>query len=308
MVTYALLREDANVTALEAKIPQMVKTHGAEVLEYFIGTSLDNFIAIGGRWFFQFQPITNIRLHSQDIGNPLGSLGDIKYIYIFMAVAIFVLLIACINFINLTTARSAHRAKEVGIRKTLGSQKWQLRWQFLTESLLYSIFALIVGLAFTELFQIILNRTIGITIPSLSRQMLLFAVLLAVAASLLAGSYPAFYLTAFNPVEVLKGKISNGVKSSQLRNLLVVSQFAISIALIICTLLVHRQLEYVQNLKLGFDKENVLVISYAERLGNSLEAFQQSLKSHASVAGVSHSTSIPGHSAFGDFYKIERKD
>ena len=106
----------------------------------------------------------------------------------------------------------------------------------------------------------------------------------------------------------MKGKISNGVKSSRLRNLLVVSQFAISIALIICTLLVHRQLQYVQNVKLGFDKENVLVISYAERLGNSLEAFQQSLKSHASVAGVSHSTSIPGHSAFGDFYKIEGKD
>ncbi len=308
MVTYALLRKDTNIPALEDKMPGMVKTYGAEVLEYFIGSSMDEFINNGGRWFFKFQPITEIRLHSQDIGNPLGSLGDIKYLYIFMAVAVFVLLIACINFINLTTARSAHRAKEVGIRKTLGSQKGQLRWQFLMESLIYCVFALMLGLALSELLHLFLQQVLHLSVPPITTQIYAFALVLTFIIGILSGSYPAFYLTAFKPVEVLKGKVSKGVKSSKLRNLLVVSQFTISIGLIICTLLVYRQLEYVQQVNLGFDKENILVVPYAERLGNSLETFQQSLESHAEIVNVSHASSLPGRSAFGDFYAIEGKN
>lgn len=300
--TYALLQEGADVSALEAKIPAMVAQYGAKVLEQFIGSTYEDFIKAGGRWFFVFQPLTDVYLHSTQKGNLVGPLGNATYVTILMVVAVLVLLIACINFMNLATARAAQRSQEVGIRKALGGQSSQLRGQFLAEALLYALLALLVALILTELMRIGLLSLTQIVIPSVDRSLLITALLLAVGVGLLSGSYPAFYLSSFAPVQALKGARRGSGGHQSLRKGLVTGQFAVSIVLIVCTLLVQRQLAYVQNTALGFDQENVLVISYAERLGNQLSAFRQALAGHSEVLDVALSTSVPGQDYFMDFY------
>jgi putative ABC transport system permease protein len=303
--TYALLREDADVAALESKMPKMVATHGAEVMEHFISTSYEDFIASGGRWFFTFQPLTEVYLHSVDKGNLVGPLGDGKYVTIFAVVALLVLSIACINFVNLATARATQRSKEVGIRKTLGGRLAQLRGQFLTEAVLYALLSLVLALGMAELFRTLLQPLMQISIPPLSAATVGLALLMALVVGALSGAYPALYLSSFAPAKVLKGHKDKKGGSGALRQSLVVVQFAVSTLLIICTLLVYRQLGYVQNVKLGFDKENVLVINYAERLNASLPVFRQQLAAHTDILDVSLATSVPGQSYFTDFYDWE---
>ncbi len=305
VTTYALLREDADVPGLEAKMPAMVGKYGGELLSHFIGSSYQDFVAAGGRWFFTFQPLTAVYLHSVDIGNPLGNLGDIDYIYIFATVAALILLIACINFMNLSTARATQRAKEVGIRKTLGSRRVQLQQQFIIESFLYVSLALLLALGMAEVMRILLAKAILLYIPPLNPTLFGYALSIALIVGLLAGSYPALYLSAFSPSSILKGKVNTGRSAGTLRQALVVLQFTISISLIICTLLVQQQLTYVRQVNLGFDKEHVLVVSHAERAGQNLEALRQSLARRSEVVDVALSSSVPGGDVFMDFYQMQ---
>ena len=308
VTTYVLLRHDADVPALEAKMPAMVKQHGSRALAQTMGASYEDFIASGGRWFFTFQPLTSVYLHSIGIGNRLGPLGNVDYLYIFATVAGLVLLIAVINFVNLVTARATQRAKEVGIRKTLGSRKGQLQQQFMIESLGYVLLALLLALGMAETMRLLLERLIALYIPPINLTLSGYVLLMALAVGLLAGSYPALYLSAFSPSSALKGKVAAGRSAGTFRQVLVVLQFTISISLIICTLLVQQQLQYVRQVNLGFNTENVLIVSHAERLGSSVDAFKQLFVGQSDVLQVALSTDVPGSGNFTDFYRMQEGD
>jgi putative ABC transport system permease protein len=215
-------------------------------------------------------PLKDIHLKSNRLWE-LGTNGNIQYIYIFSIVAIFILLLACINFMNLSTARSANRAREVGVRKVLGSSRKLLIFQFLAESLIVTFVAAFIAIlaawALLPLFNHFSNKELSITFQILT-WLLPALFIIVIVVGVLAGSYPAFFLSAFQPIEVLKGKLSAGFKGGALRNVLVVFQFSISIFLIIGTLIIYNQLHYIQNKDLGFNRSQVLTINSVNTLDN----------------------------------------
>ncbi|MBC7922684.1 MAG: ABC transporter permease, partial [Ferruginibacter sp.] len=296
LTTYVQLKEGASARNLEAKFPGMVKRHAENTIGKVFGTSFDEFEKKGNGIQLFLQPLRDVHLRSAGITSGLGVHGDIKYVYIFSSVALLILLLACINFMNLSTARSSGRSKEVGVRKVLGSPKHQLVAQFLTESILTSLIAMLFAFGISELFLLLFQDALfeGLGGNLLEQDWLgLVMVTLIFLVGIVAGSYPAFFLSAFQPVEVLKGKLKMGMKSRAIRSSLVVFQFTVSIGLIICTLLVFRQLDYLQNKNLGFDKENVIVITNVDRLGSHAQAFRQRLRSLPQVKNASFSTGLP---------------
>src|SRR4030095_11289220 len=235
-------------------------------------------------------PLTKIHLYSDRQFEIRPGQGNIQYVYIFSVIAIVILLIACINFMNLTTARSANRAREVGIRKVLGTEKKNLITQFLSESTLMAILSLILALCIAwlalPLFNDIASRKMSF--PSLFRPTILpVLIALPFIVGLLAGSYPAFFLSAFRPIEVLKGKLKTGSRSGGLRSGLVVVQFFFSIVLILGTIVIYRQLNYIQTKNLGFSKDQVLIINNAYALGNNEDPFKNEV---GKIQGVRSST------------------
>ena len=285
VATYYRIQENAD--------PKLVEARANELLASYFG-EYELFQELGYMVEFITQPMLGIHLHSKLRGE-FGPNGDIKYLYIFGAIALFILLIACINFMNLATARSADRAKEVGIRKTMGSVRSRLIIQFLGESIILSFLATLLALGLAELLRVPFGDFTGRTIllPLLEWWFLPTILLFSLFVGLLAGSYPAFYLTRFRPSEVLKGEISRGQKNVVFRNTLVVLQFAISIILIVCTLMVYQQLQYVRNKDLGFNKENVLVIENSSELGDSKEAFENTLRALSQVQDISFTSVAP---------------
>ena len=314
VITYVKLRDniandDAAIKNLEAKFPSMVKVQAASAFET-IGQPFDEFLKNGGRWDLELQRLTNIHLYSAGVGSRLNTLSDIKYVYIFLIIALFIIILACVNFMNLSTAQSTKRAKEVGIRKVLGSVKQQLVKQFLTEAMLYSFISTIIALAMVMLLLQPFNQLIGrsLSFSSLfTNYIWLFILALAIITGLLAGSYPAFYLTSFKPVLVLKGiaTVKTSIGSLFIRNGLVIFQFTISTILIICTVIVFKQLQYTQTKDLGLNKENVLVIANTNRLGNSEKTFRDELLKTHEIADAAISTSIPTGYEFTDGYVPE---
>ena len=293
--TYLLLHKGASSKALEDKLPSLVEKYVGPQVEQFMGINLEQFENSDNQYGYFLQPMLDIHLHSR-LDAELDVNGDIMYVYIFAAIAAFILLIACINFMNLSTARSANRAKEVGVRKTLGSLRSTLMGQFLAESILVTVIAFVLAIFFTSTFLSAFNSMAGkaLSLNFLAQPWTMAGIAgLIIVIGVIAGSYPAFYLSSFKPVEVLKGRIRAGVKSGSIRNILVVFQFFISITLIVCTALVYQQLEYARNVNLGFDKENVIIISNAQWLGEKAEAFKQDLLSHSQIINASLSNSIP---------------
>jgi putative ABC transport system permease protein len=310
VVTYVKLEPDVSVSAVEAKIPPLVKKYAANAFKR-VGRSYDEMIAGGGRWNFVFQPLTDIYAGSGQTGNRLGPIGNKVYVYIFATIAVFILLIACINFMNLATARSANRAKEVGVRKALGSMKSMLVGQFLVEAIAFSAIAMVIALFLVELFVAPFNQLAGKNLQlDLFEPLWLPAalILLALLVGVIAGSYPGFYLSSFRPVQIFKGAVRAGGKSQKLRSGLVVFQFAITIGLIVCTLLVQKQMDFFRRADMGFNKEGVVIISNDnQRLGNQAEAFKERLKSDSRFLNASLSTGIPPYFGFEDSYKAEGK-
>jgi putative ABC transport system permease protein len=309
--TYVKLRDNARTDAasiakLEAKFPAMVRQQAASGFKR-IGKPFDEFIKNGGRWDLHLQPLTKMHLYSAGIASRLTTLGNIKYVYIFSIIALFIILLACVNFMNLSTAQSARRAKEVGIRKVLGSVKTQLIKQFLAEAMLYSFIATLVALVLVLLllkpFNEIAGKTLSVGLIFSSKNWI-FISGLCLITGLLAGSYPAFYLTSFNPTAVLKGMklFKSNLGNLFIRNGLVVFQFTISTALIICTIIVFQQLRFTQHKDLGLNKENVIVIANSNRLGNSEKTFRQELTKLPGVIQASVCTSVPTKENFGDSY------
>lgn len=246
--TYALLEKDADVVAFEKKLDELViKYVGPELMQY-MGISLEQFRQNGGMYGYFTVPLAKLYLEGGLTDTP-EALGDIQYVYILTIIGIFILLLACINFMNLSTARSAGRAKEIGVRKVMGAYRSRLIMQFIVESTLYAVIAMVVSVVATYLLLPSFNTLSGKELNlGLLATPLFWAGVVGIAAlvGLLAGSYPAFYLSAFQPVVVLKGKLKSGMKGSKLRNSLVVFQFAVSIGLMICTSVVFKQLKFVQ--------------------------------------------------------------
>lgn len=221
--------------------------------------------------------------------------GDMRFIWLFGAIAVFIVVIACINFVNLSTAKSANRAKEVGLRKTVGSFRSHLIKQFLTESFLFSFLAIVSGIVLAWLllpyFNILASKSL--TFPWTAWWLVPGLIGTALVIGALAGIYPAFYLSSFNPVNVLKGSVSKGSKSSSTRSILVVFQFTTSIILIISTVVIYRQMSYILNKKLGYEKEQVVLLQGANTLGDKIPAFKNELLQLSQVEQVSVSDYLP---------------
>jgi putative ABC transport system permease protein len=273
--TYLLLRPGMDYQKLETRFPAMVKKYMGPQIQEKMGLSLKQFTSKGNSLGFALQPLTSIHLHSAT-NNELDTPGNADYVYIFAGVAFFILIVACINFINLSTAGASKRAKEVGVRKVAGSRRSQLIKQFLTESILITSFALVIASLIVELVLPAFNTFSGKQL-SFDLQPVLSFIGLGLVVGLIAGIYPAFYLSSFKPIVVLKGKVTTKNKSFGLRNGLVVFQFFISVVLIAGTIIVYQQMEYIQNKDLGYNKEQLLTIPNSYALGSHEQAFKQQM-------------------------------
>ncbi|SDL48622.1 putative ABC transport system permease protein [Catalinimonas alkaloidigena] len=240
------------------------------------------------------QPIADVHLYSDGIGDRTAH-GDIQLVWIFGIIAGFILLIACINFINLSTAKSANRAMEVGLRKVVGSDRRALISQFLTESILFSVCSFVLGLLLAWSVLPYFNEMAGKALLFPWQAWWLVPVILggALLVGTLAGLYPSFYLSSFQPIQVLKGSLRAGSRRAPLRNLLVVFQFTISIVLIIGTGIIYRQMHYILHKKLGFDKDQVVLIQGAQTLGDQTKTFKQELTGLSDVRSVTVSDFLP---------------
>ena len=294
--TYILLRQDADPSALEAKFPEMLEKYMWPQFAQILGITVDEIHKSTDMWAkFYLQPLKSIHLHSDLLGE-LGPNNDIRYIYIFSAIALFILIIASINFMNLSTARAAGRAKEVGLRKVLGSQRRQLIIQYLMESTFLSFISIIFAIGIVVLalpaFNQLSGKSLEISTIFLQR-MPFYLILLAVLTGFLAGSYPSFFISAFQPIQVLRGKMKIGVKSGMMRSALVVFQFTTSIILIIGTMVVFKQLRYIQNKNLGFNKEHVLILDNAYLLEKQAKTFKEKMKTYPQILNASISGYLP---------------
>ncbi|HEX6194188.1 MAG TPA: ABC transporter permease [Chitinophagaceae bacterium] len=294
--TYILTRGKADPALWKTRFTEVIQRYIMPQAKQFMDiSSIEEFEKAGNKLEFSLIPLTDIHLHS-DRRVEMGVNGDIKYVYIFSAVAIFILLIACINFMNLSTARSSGRAREVGIRKVLGTERSNLIRQFLTESTLTAIIALLLAIAIAWLLLPYFNTLSGksLSFQQLANSWLLpFLVLLPLVVGVVAGSYPAFFLSSFQPIHVLKGKLNTGVKRSRLRSALVIFQFTISIFLIVGTIVVFNQLNYIRNKKLGFNKEQVLVINGTGVLRENGNAFMNEVLNIKGVTSGTYSGFLP---------------
>jgi len=302
LYSYVLLDKGVTYDMIKDKMEDVVLKYVAPQIKQALGVSLEQLKKSGALYHYSLQPLMDIHLYSH-LDNEIEPNSDIQYVYIFALIALGILLIACINFMNLATARSAMRAKEVGIRKTLGSKKSQLIWQFIFESVLMSTIAVIIAAFLAELFLPFFNEITGKSITfgiNESLTLVPMFVLFALVVGILAGSYPAFFLSAFDPVTVLKGNTLKGGKNSWLRSTLVISQFTVSIILIIGTFVVKDQLDYIQNKKLGFNKEQIVLVKKTDDIGRQIESFKRELLSNPSITSVSNSNTYPGGPIVGN--------
>jgi putative ABC transport system permease protein len=287
--TYVVLKEGADAQKLEPQFDALIEKYVGPAVKQIMSIDMEEFKKSGNYVRYTLTPLTSIHLHSDKTAE-LGPNSSIQYVYIFSAIAFFILLIACVNFMNLSTARSANRAREVGVRKVLGSLKANLVKQFLTESILISCLALVLGLALTFIMLPTFNQLAAkeIKLDLLSNPWLLPILLtMVLITGLLAGSYPAFYLSSFKPIQVIKGKLSSGFKTSWLRSGLVVFQFAISIILIVATIVIYKQLNFIQSHKTGFNREQVLVLHNTSPLGSKAKTFREEV---VKISGVENAT------------------
>lgn len=293
--TYIVLKENAQIERVDEKFASTIKTYCEPLFVKFIGKSIDELEKAGGHTFFYSEPLSDVYLHT-DGGNELGTLGDIQYVFVFTAIAFFVLVIACINFVNLSTAHSSGRAKEVGIRKTLGSFRKDLIAQFIFESILLSSLATLIAIILVEFslpgFNELSSRNIEANYLGNSL-LLTLLFLLPPLVGLIAGIYPAFIISGFQPVSILKGSLKTGMKSGLLRSSLVVLQFSSSIILLVGTITVFEQLGFIQNTKIGYERDQVLILNDAYLLGDQVESFKNEMLANSGISTATISSFLP---------------
>jgi putative ABC transport system permease protein len=308
---YLLLRPNSSHTTVDAKFKDLIVKYVGPELQKYTGSTIEEFLNKGNVYRFYLQKLTDIHLDNT-VGGGFKPPSDPKYLIIFGTIAILIIVIAAINFMNLATAQASRRAKEVGIKKLGGSSRGMLISQFLTESFILAFLSMIFALLIIILSLPYFNNLLGTrlilklfepwyTIPIL----LLFTVIVGI----LSGSYPAFFLSSLNPYEVLKGNARSGAGIGRLRRILVVFQFAVSILLIVGTLIMNQQIKYMLNKDVGFSKEQLIVIEEAHIVGNRMKSFKESVKNIPGVINIASSTALPGRSNNNNGYLIEgRKD
>jgi putative ABC transport system permease protein len=297
--TYIRLPEEYPADSLEAKLVMLMDKYVIPQVQQFLRIKVANykeFEASGNKYQYVLQPLSEMHLDSEfRLGYEQGT--NKVYVYFFSIVAVFLLFIACINFMNLSTAKYSYRSKEVGIKKVVGSSRRQLIRQFLSESMIITVLAVVIALTMVELLLPSFGRFTGkyleigylnnwYAIPSL--------VVLTLIIGIISGSYPAFYLSSFKPAEIIQSKINNGSARIQLRSVLVVVQFTITIILLISTFIVSSQNRFLRNKRLGFNKENILVVRNTGDLGEQSESFRQQILKIPGVKNASRSWTIPG--------------
>lgn len=305
--TYILLKENAQASSVEDKFPNLIETYVGPEVEQFIGLSIQDFLDQGNAYGYYLQPLTKIHL-DPNVENTFSPAKDPKSLLIFASIALLIIIIAGINYMNLSTAQASKRAREVGIKKLSGSTKGSLIKQFLSESLILSLASLVLAILiielalpyFNDLLQLQLDLQyfhIWYIIPGL--------ILIALFIGLISGIYPAFYLSKFRPIVVLKGSVQSGMKNGKLRKLLVIFQFSISIILIVGTIVMYKQVHYMLNKDLGFNNEQLMVVSNVGSLGNQSTSFKEVAKQVPGVQSMSFSTSVPGRNNNNNGYLLE---
>jgi putative ABC transport system permease protein len=292
-ISYVLARPGYSRGFLQSRVNVTVNTYIGKAMQTELHQSMQDMERQGAHIRYLLMPLRDIHLHSNKVAE-FEPNGNIVYVYVFLFIAILILAIACVNFMNLSTARSANRAKEVGIRKVAGSTRGHLIFQFLTESVLLSFFSLLLAVGIADVLLPMFNQLSGKQLDAgmlFSSRILPLMVGLVLTVGLLAGSYPAFYLSSFQPIQVLKD--SRGFKSSWLRSSLVVFQFFISIGLIIGTLVIYRQLAYIRNRDVGFDRDQVLVVQNAYMAGDAVRPFRQDLLRLSGVVDATLTNNLP---------------
>ncbi|MCJ7579282.1 MAG: ABC transporter permease [Candidatus Aminicenantes bacterium] len=293
--TYILLRKGASIDKLDLKMREFSGKCMAPVIEKIMAVPYKEFLESGNFIGFMTQPLSDIHLRSK-WDNELEPQGSFNTIIIFSAIAMLILIIACINFINLTTARSAQRANEVGIRKVVGASRMELIQQFLSESIFLSLLAFLLALLFVELGLPVFNQWLGKSFSSISvlNGSFLFGLLIgALVLGTLAGIYPAFLMASFKPAAVLKGKNRSSHQGRRFRNALVIFQFCASVVLLVGTAVIYSQLHFFRNKELGFERESVVVIQRAEKLGSQQQAFKERLKENPEILEAAFTDSLP---------------
>ena len=295
--TYVLLQEGFDYKMFEAKLPEMYKNHMAEIFE-----------RMGINIVYEVLPITKIHLHSDFEGEPVPA-GNISYVHIFIAIIFLMLLIASINYMNLATARSTRRSKEIGIRKAAGSSRVALINQFLTESVILAVLALIISLILCYILLPMFNNISGkeIDFLYLLRPGILISIIgMVLFTGLIGGSYPAFFLSSFRPTNVLKGVIQVGGSNLSVRKILVILQFTLSTAMVISTWIVYDQLNYLKNKELGFDKNNVVMLQLTtEEMSRQLPVFKNNLLTNPHIISVGSANTRIGFGSGKTIFKME---
>ncbi len=308
--TYILLKPNTLAKNVEAKFPAMVEKYVGPRVQELFKISIADFIAQGNKYNFHLQPITKIHL-DPTVEHEVKPATDPKYLIIFGSVAILIIVIASINFMNLSTAQATKRAKEIGVKKVSGSSKGMLMFQFLTDSTVISLIALVLAVIMVFISLPFFNNIFEARVHfNLFEHFYYIPMLIgfAIFVGILAGIYPASYLSSFNPNTVLRGKIRDGAKNGKLRSILVSVQFLISIVLIVGTIIMYRQLDYMINKDVGFDKERLLVIEQAGAIGEKVNTFKEELLRLPGIESVSVSTAVPGHNNNNNGYAIEGRD
>ena len=296
--TYLLLAEGASYKDVENKIRPILEKYVGPQVQQALGITLEEWLASGNRYGLYLQPLDDIHLNTR-IQHGLKPSNDIKYIYIFSVIALLIIVVAIINYMNLATAQSVKRSKEVGLRKVTGSSKGQLISQFVFESVLLSFFSLILAFFLVQLSLPLVNDITQLHLSfNLTSKWYYLPVLIIMTfiIGLIAGSYPSFILSSFKPTAIISGMHASNRKSL-LRNILVVFQFSVSVIIILGTLVIYRQINFMLNKDLGFDKEQLLIIRRADALGNynKIKVFQEEIRKFPGVLSSTNSTAIPGH-------------
>jgi len=308
--TYLLIKPHTSYTDVESKIPGLLIKYVGPELQRFMGISLEDFTSQGNRYMYYLQNLTEIHL-DPSVQQEFKEATDPKYLWIFGSIAVLIVLVAAINFMNLSTAQASRRAKEVGIKKVSGSTRGMLVSQFMTESFLIAFVSLILALVLIRVSLPYFNNLLGAslemsllsnwyTVPVL----LLFTLLVGV----LSGSYPALFLSSFDPYTVLKGSGRNSVQNGRLRRILVIFQFAVSILLIVGTMIMYKQIRFMLNKDVGFKKEQLIVINRAGALGPRVKAFKEAVKNIPGVVNITSSTAVPGRNNNNNGYRLEGRD
>jgi len=289
--TYVQLRPGTDPAQFQKKLSLIIEQY---MYPHWVESGTADAKTLAKSIWFELQPVRDIHLRSAGIEDPVSH-GDIRFVWLFAAIAFFILLIAIINFVNLATARSANRAKEVGLRKTVGSHRNNIINQFLTESILYSAISFAIGISLAYLllpyFNTLANKSIQF--PWSNWQLYPVIIVAVLIIGLVAGIYPSFYLSSFKPAGVLKGNVSRGSKGSTLRSSLVVFQFTASIILIIATMVIYRQVQYILTKNAGFDKDQVVIIQGTGTINKSIKSFKSELRQLSSVKNATISDYLP---------------